>query len=269
MQPEPLQLTDEDRTRLAQARSLLESPGLAARISDKLGSPIEAGMKRLPSGWRDKVNTLTHTALTQALKGAIRTLKKGEPAPPSPKLHKLAVATSGGVGGFFGLPALALELPVSTTLILRGIADIARSEGEDLNQPDAQMACLTVFALGGKGQADDGADSGYFAVRAALAQSVTQAAEHLASKGLAGEGAPVLVRLITSVAQRFSVQVSQKVAAQAIPAIGAAGGATINTLFMDHYQRMARGHFAVRALERRYGAEQIQAAYLALPEGDD
>ncbi|MBY5920237.1 EcsC family protein [Ferrimonas balearica] len=264
MNGELIPLTEADRQRLVEARQWLESPGLAARISDKLGSPIEAGMKRLPSGWREKVNNLTQTALNQALKAAIRTMKTGESAQPSTRMHKFAVATSGGVGGFFGLPALALELPVSTTLILRAIADIARSEGEDLHDTDTQLACLTVFALGGKGDADDGAESGYFAVRAALAQSVTQAAEHLASRGMTSEGAPVLIRLITSVAQRFSVQVSQKVAAQAIPAIGAAGGATINTLFMDHYQRMARGHFTIRALERQYGQEAVQAAYLAL-----
>ncbi len=264
MSTERVPIEDSDLERLKQARQWLESPGLAARLSDKLGSPIEAGMKRLPSGWRDKVNNLTQSALTQALRAAIRTLDADAPSPPSSRLHKFAVATSGGVGGFFGLPALALELPVSTTLILRGIADIARSEGEDLHDPDTQLACLSVFALGGKAAADDGADSGYFAVRAALAQSVTQAAEHLASRGMTREGAPVLVRLITSVAQRFSVQVSQKVAAQAIPAIGAAGGATINTLFMDHYQRMARGHFTIRALERQYGQEAVQAAYLAL-----
>ncbi|ADN76267.1 conserved hypothetical protein [Ferrimonas balearica DSM 9799] len=259
-------LSPADQQRLAQAHQLLESPGLAARFSDKLGSPIEAGLRRLPTGWREKVNNLTQYALKKALKAAISSMGEGTGKPPSPRLHKLAVATSGGVGGVFGLSALALELPVSTTLILRAIADIARSEGEDLHHPDSQLACLTVFALGGSGASDDGADSGYFAVRAALAQSVSQAAEHLASRGLTQEGAPVLVKLITSVAQRFSVQVSQKVAAQAIPAIGAVGGATINTLFIDHYQRMAKGHFAIRALEREYGAEAVKAAYLALPD---
>jgi len=36
--------------------------------------------------------------------------------------HKIAVATSGGIGGFFGLPALAIELPISTTIMLRSVA---------------------------------------------------------------------------------------------------------------------------------------------------
>jgi hypothetical protein len=38
-------------------------------------------------------------------------------------------ALSGGVGGFF-------ELPLSTTIIMRSIADIARSEGEEVTSID-------------------------------------------------------------------------------------------------------------------------------------
>ena len=50
-------------------------------------------------------------------------------------------------------------------------------------------------------------------------------------------------------------------AAQAVPVIGAAGGALINTLFMDHFQDMAHGHFTVRRLERKYGEEVVKLAY--------
>ena len=53
----------------------------------------------------------------------------------------------------------------------------------------------------------------------------------------------------------------EKVAAPAVPVIGAAGGALINTLFLDHFQDMARGHFIVRRLERVYGHEIIKKAY--------
>ena len=40
---------------------------------------------------------------------------------------------SGAAGGAFGLATLPLELPVSTVIMLRSIADIAISEGEDLS----------------------------------------------------------------------------------------------------------------------------------------
>jgi hypothetical protein len=150
--------------------------------------------------------------------------------------------------------------------MLRSIADIARSEGEFITTLETKMACLEVFALGGESDLDDGSESGYFAVRAALAKSVSEAAEFMVKKGITDEAAPILVKLITKIAEKFGVQVTQKAAAQAVPAIGAAGGAIINTLFIDHFQDMARGHFIVRKLERIYGYETVKSAYQSLPK---
>lgn len=67
--------------------------------------------------------------------------------------------------------------------------------------------------------------------------------------------------MITQLAARFGVNVSEKVAAQAVPVIGAAGGAVINLLFIDHFQDMARGHFIVRRLERAYPPEMVREEY--------
>src|SRR5690606_13650159 len=80
--------------------------------------------------------------------------------------------------------------------------------------------------------------------------------------------APVILRLVGSIASRFGIVVSQKTLATAIPIIGAAGGALINTLFIDHFQDVARGHFVVRRLERKYGPEAVQTAYAALGARD-
>jgi hypothetical protein len=43
--------------------------------------------------------------------------------------------------------------------------------------------------------------------------------------------------------------------------IGALGGAAVNYAFIDHFQSVARGHFTVRRLERKYGKEVVFAAY--------
>jgi EcsC protein family len=56
----------------------------------------------------------------------------------------------------------------------------------------------------------------------------------------------------------FGVVVTQKLAAQAIPLVGALGGAAVNYAFIEHFQDMARGHFIVRRLERAYGKEVVQ-----------
>jgi hypothetical protein len=258
-------IPEQDRLDLQRAKNLLENPGLTAKVTQFIGTPIEKGFEKLPADWTRKVGEITQTALIKASEAASFTMKDTPGDSASNAWHKLGAAVSGGVGGFFGLSAIAIELPISTTIMLRSIADIARSQGESINSPETQQECLKVFALGGKTASDDGTESAYYAVRTLLARSVAEGTEYLATKTLAEEGAPLLVRLIAKVAERFSVQITEKVAAQILPAIGAAGGAAINTLFMDHFQDMALGHFTVRRLERRHGAATVQRLYQDLP----
>lgn len=254
---------EKDLNDLKRAKRLLESPGVTARITNVLGIPIEKGFELLPSNWNVKIGEITQTALSKAADVAVSTMSDAPGGEASNLWHKMAVATTGGIGGFFGLPALAVELPISTTIMLRSIADVARNEGESINSIDAKMACIEIFALGGASKSDDASESGYFAIRTALARSVSKAAEYIAEKGLAEEGAPALVRFIVQISERFSVQVSEKTAAQAVPAIGATGGALINVLFIDHFQDMARGHFIVRRLERKYGQDLVKTTYMS------
>jgi len=204
----------------------------------------------------------TEKALMRALDIAVRSLGEKKPVASRDKMHKLAAAASGAAGGAFGIAAIGIELPVSTTLILRSIADIAAAEGEDPRHIETKLACISVFALGSsRDPRDNAAESGYFAARAAMATAVSDAARYLAEKGLSKGGAPALIRLITLIASRFGIVVSQKAAAQLVPVLGAAGGAIINTLFIGHYQDMARGHFIVRRLEKIHGAEPVRLAY--------
>ena len=259
-------MTQAHMNELREAKVLLENPSVAARFADVLAGPVDKGMKMLPKGARGTILAAATKSLNVALKAAVLTLGEGE-REASNGLHKLSAAVSGGVGGAFGLAALAVELPLSTTIMLRSISDIARSEGEELKSAEAQIACMEVFALGGSSGGDDATETGYFAVRAALASAVSEAATYVAGKTAVQESAPALVRLVGQVATRFSVQVSEKAAAQAVPVIGAAGGALINTLFMSHFQDAARGHFVVRRLERLYGGEVVRETYAALPAG--
>ena len=262
-----MSLTPHDLAELRRARNLLEHPGFVMRVSSVVGAPVEKSLKVLPGFVARFIGYLTRKALGKAFDSALYTLGDGKPATagkprkPANRAHKLAAMTSGAVGGAFGLPALAVELPVATTIMLRSIADIARSEGEDLRTPEAKLQCIQVLALGGKGKDDDAADAGYFAARAGLAQVVGEAAKRVAASQAGARSASVLARMISAVAARFSVVVSEKVALQAVPVVGALGGATINGLFIAHYQQMARGHFMVRRLERQYGTEAVRAAY--------
>lgn len=279
MEPIPIAppiLPPEDMATLAAAKRALEAQPLAMKLADAVGAPIERLMARLPAAAHDTIAAATRRALDKSLLAAVATLgapylpaeeggsSSGPAALAKPRdwLHKVAVATTGAAGGAFGLLALPAELPVTTTLMFRSICDIARSEGEDLRGAEARLQCLAVFGMG-RSTLDEDADLGYFIARGALAQAISKASSELASKGVAAHGTPALMRLMNAIAARFSAQVSEQVAAKSIPAVGAVLGALVNTVFIDHFQQTAHGHFAVRRLERRYGNAAVQAAYRA------
>ncbi len=254
-------ISKNDLADLAYAKNLLENSGLAAKITNLFGIPIEKGFNLLPPRWSEVVLQAATAALHKALDLAVMTVNGRTKAASSNLIHKMIVAATGAAGGAFGLAALSLELPLSTMIMLRSIADVARSEGEEIRGVETKLACLEVFALGGKSRKGETLETGYFTVRIALAGSVADAVRYIADRGLAEEGAPLLVRLISRIAPRFSLVVSEKAAAQAVPLVGAAGGALINTIFMDHFQNLARGHFTVRRIERMYGTKEVQRYY--------
>jgi len=258
------EFTEADLNDLRIAKSKLEYPGLTAKIAALIGKPLETGFKLLPRNWKEKVADVAQAALLKGLEFAIRTMGEVETRGSRDWLHKILVTGSGVAGGVVGLASLPIELPISTTIILRSIADIARSEGHNISRLEVKLSCLEVLALGGKSTRDDSAGEGYWVVRAALAKAVSEAAAYIAERGLAEEGAPPLVRLVAAIASRFSAVVTEEVAAKAVPVVGAAAGGTINYLFMDHFQEMARGHFIVKRLENKYGAELVETAYKEL-----
>ncbi|MGP8476530.1 EcsC family protein [Burkholderia sp. PR2] len=263
-------LSPDDQDALRRAKQVLESPSLTMKLTGVLGAPVEKMIARLPDFATGKINDATQLALRKCLNIALRTLGKpqtpdAEPDKPSNLLHKLAVATTGAAGGAFGFLALPVELPVTTTLIFRSVCDIARSEGEDLGSVDTQLQCLAVLGMGGNAdKREEDADLGYFVLRGALAQAISKASSDITTKGVAAHSSAAVFKLVQTVASRFSVQVTEQMAAKSIPAIGAVLGATVNTLFIDHFQQMAHGHFTVRRLERKYGPVAVQAAYQAI-----
>jgi hypothetical protein len=214
----------------------------------------------LPASVSQEITTAASKAIDMALQVALLTMQR-KPRAASELLHKALATASGAAGGAFGIAILPIELPVSTIIMLRSIADIARSEGENLSDAETALSCVQVFALGGRAGSTDASESGYFAVRAILAKSVTEATRFIAERGAIEEGAPILVRFLTQVATRFGVVVTQKVTAQAVPVVGALGGAVVNYVFIEHFQAVAQGHFTVRRLERAYGKSYVRTEY--------
>jgi EcsC protein family len=261
-------MSQEDEAALREAVDALERTTFAGRLTNMVGRQLDFAGKLVPHPISGAVGKAVTLALRAAMRLALTGLVGARPERGDRRwLHRALVTTSGAVGGAFGLITLPVELPVSTTLILRSIAEIARAEGEDLGAPEAALACLEVFALGGQQGSSDLVEGGYFALRGFLAKSVSEAARHIAARGVGGETAPILLRLMSQIAGRFGLIVSQKIAAQAIPVLGAVGGAAVNLAFAQHFQALARGHFIVRRLERTYGHAPVRAAYERIAAG--
>src|SRR6516225_160622 len=252
--------SDSDREALAAAVRRLESPSLAGRFAALAGKPVGLVQWALPATASTAVAKVAKQALERALDVALFSMQNRRFI-GGRKLHSGLACTSGAIGGAFGFAALAVELPVSTTIMLRAIAAIAQEEGEDLTDPRTGLACLEVFALGSPTADEMGVEADYFAARAMLARGLVEIADFAIDKGAIGESAPFLARFLTQIASRFGVVVSQKVAAQAVAVVGAVGGAAVNLAFIEHFQDLARGHFTVRRLERVYGIDAVRGEY--------
>lgn len=281
-QPPPLgasiPTTSQDWADLQRAVALLESPTLTAKMANLIGSPLEFAVKRLPDSVSRRIHGAVEAALFKSAQAALWTMDNTPGKAASTRWHKLAAATSGAVGGAFGFTTLFIELPVSTTIMMRSVADVARSEGFDLREMSTRHACLEVFALGGNSGKDDASETGYYITRGFTAEVMRHLTAELAGRAVGGspvmigltpkEAGKWLAKIVEKVAARFGVVVTEKFAAQAVPIVGAVAGATLNTMFTDYYQDMARGHFIVRRLERQYGYETVRAAYSALAAGN-
>ncbi|WP_313492799.1 EcsC family protein [Stenotrophomonas sp.] len=268
-----LQDNAQDLADLERAVGLLESPTLTARMANLIGGPLEFAVRKLPTAVSSRIQGVTEAALYKAAQTALWTMDSKQPGKPaSPRLHKLAAAASGALGGAGGLPALAIELPLSTTIIMRAVADVARSEGFDLSEMATRQACLEVFALGGNSGQDDASETGYYLARGFTTEVMRHLSAELAGTAISGshgvllglgpkEAGKWLARIVEKIAARFGVVVSEKFVAQAVPVIGAVAGATLNTMFTAYYQDMARGHFIIKRLESKYGFDTVRLAY--------
>jgi len=257
-------LSPPDREALKLAVHNLENPNFAARLADYAGVPVNRVLSILPKFANGQLSAMVRSAVMKGLDVAIDTLEEDATLPPLTGFSSFLAGVTGGVSGLIGFAALPFELPLTTTFMLRAIAAIARHEGEDLSQIEARLACLEVFAFGAKRPGGQQIDIGYYAARALLNKYTSEIAAFVAERGAVDVSAPVVTSLVSEIVSRFGLVVSDKAAAGALPILGAVGGATVNVIFMDHFQRIAQGHFALRRLERTYGSATVRQLYADL-----
>lgn len=252
------ELEPEEIEDLIWAHKHLEHPSFAARLSNLVGSPIEQGFKLLPKRWYERLDAVVELSIRKSLELALGSMEHITPSSAHIHFHRFMAMGTGAVGGLFGPITLLAELPLMTVLMLRAIADIADSQGEDLTQTEAKLACMEVFALGSRTKQDEAADAGYYGLRALVSFHFSPTIPPGANMTGIIPGA---IEFVRSVATRFGLVIQDKAAAKMVPVAGAVSGAVINLLFMKHFQDVAKGHFIIRRLERKYGAEMIRKIY--------
>jgi len=209
-----------------------------------LGTRIEKQMEGLPDGVRARIDDATRAALERAYGVANATPAL---AGASARGHVALAGIAGAVGGFGGLPTALAELPVTVTLILKGIQEVARRHGFDPADPAIRRETLRVFGAGSPLAADDGVNTAFLGARLTLT-------------------GPAMHRMVAAVAPKLAASLGQKLAAQTIPVLGAVAGATLNAAYMRYYREMAEVRFGLLALARDHDPAEVLATFKAASE---
>ena len=209
------------------ARRYRNAGGLGLQVLNLMGKHAENMMERLPASVRDRLGDATENALRLSMKAAHGS--RGVIADQPGWLNTTVTTAMGAAGGMGGLPSALAELPVTTTVLLRAIQGVAAEHGFDPASENVQFDCIQIFASAGPLSHDDGADMAFLSTRMALRGASMQ-------------------MLISRIAPKLAHVMGQKLAAQAVPVLGAVAGAATNYAYTSYYQEMAHVHFRMRRL---------------------
>ena len=215
--------------------------GVLMRLVTAAGGKIENRLELLPDAVKLRIEAAVTAALRAAYGLAEQSHRSGDRL-NSERGHLALATLTGAVGGFGGLATALAELPVTTAVIFRAIQSIAAGHGFDPADPAVRAECLQVFAAGGPLQEDDGVNTSFLAARVTVT-------------------GPALQRLVASISPRFAALLGQKLAAQAVPVLGALTGAGINYAFMDYFQDMAHVRFGLMRLGQGNDPAAVAAAF--------
>lgn len=233
------------------ARQYAEASGLVIKLASWAGDKAHGLMAKAPPDWQQRIEDATDLALRASYAAAFATqadadsgtyLNRALSWAQGERWHQIAAGFTGAVGGLGGIATTLIDLPVTTTIILRSVQEIALGYGEDTSDEAVRVQCLAVFGFGGPLADDDEAETGLFASRVAMSGAA-------------------LAEMVKLILPRFGVIVSEKALAQVTPILGAAAGGVINSVFTGYYQTMAHVHFRLRRLEQEHDHAQVRACF--------
>ncbi|UWR23430.1 EcsC family protein [Sulfitobacter sp. S190] len=201
--------------------------GVGINVLNLIGGQAENLLDKLPRPIRSELEGATVKALDYAMTAAHRS--RAQVPDQASWLNQAVSVAMGAAGGAGGLPTAMAELPVTTTLLLRVIEGVSTQYGFDPDTESVRFDCVKVFSAAGPLSDDDGTDLGFLSARLALSGKAMQT-------------------IIARVAPRLAVVLGQKLAAQAVPVLGAVAGAATNYAYTSYYEEMAHVHFGLRKL---------------------
>jgi hypothetical protein len=218
------------------ARRYVRANGPVMRLVNRVGTTLESQIALVPVKYRSQIERATAQALETAYGVASKAPNLGD------RGGMAAVLASGAAGGAGGLGTSLAELPVTVTLMLNAIRAEARTAGLDPDEPWVRAECLRVFGAGSPLASDDGINTSFLTARLSITGSAVQ-------------------NIITAVAPKLAAVLGQKLAAQAVPVIGAVSGAALNAAFLSYYREIARIRFALLKLSETHGADAVLQAF--------
>lgn len=230
-------VNDSEIAALAGAYKRANGPVMT--LVNRLGGGLEKQMALIPAPLRAQIDRAVVSALTAA-HGLAGLAEEGPQMGRS--ASTLAAMATGAAGGAGGVLTSVAELPVTITVFLHAIRAEAIRAGYDPSEPGIRAACLEVFAAGSPLQGDDGVNSAFLSARMTLSGAAIQ-------------------KVIATVAPRLAASMGQKLAAQAVPVLGALSGAALNAAFLTYYREIARIRFALMRMAETSGGEAVVAAF--------
>lgn len=224
---------------LALADRAARAGGRRMALLNRLGGTVESRLTMLPQGLRAQVLSVTEAALAQASGLAALSTRAGR---IGGRGHMVLAGLTGAAGGMGGLATAVAELPVTITLILRAIHEVAAEHGFDPALPEVRREALRVFASGSPLDRDDGVNTAFIGARLTLT-------------------GPALHSMIATVAPKLAASLGQKLAAQAVPVLGALAGAGLNLTYVDYYRELAHVRFGLLRLAQAHDPQRVARAF--------
>lgn len=219
-----------------------DASGVLMKLVNFVGSKAENALEALPDGIKNAIEGTTETALQKCYDTA-SSISKSSRLPNTGMWANKAVATfSGALGGLGGLPSTLIELPVTVTTIFTAIQKVAAQNGFDSEDPAVKLECIAVLGSGGPLTEDDAIELSFFSSRIAINGTLVQA-------------------VIARYAPSLALVLTEKLAAQAIPVLGAVTGAALNYTFITYFEEMAQVRFRLLKLSSLYGPDRVSEIF--------